>query len=115
MKIGVYTNSRGTQPGLGSLLLFLLTWDIIGFTDFDKRGDLFKGKKKEVNVAQNISSLEDPTPNVIDMSTTSSQDSGSSSSGSSGTDMANTLPVIPSSNADNPTFLASKFYGVVAV
>tara|TARA_B100000427_G_scaffold224641_1_gene188317 strand:+ start:113 stop:1675 length:1563 start_codon:yes stop_codon:yes gene_type:complete len=102
---------KGFMRGLAGLADFAT----FGTTDFDKRGDLFKGKKKEVNVAQNISSLEDPTPNVIDMSTTSSQDSGSSSSGSSGTDMANTLPVIPSSNADNPTFLASKFYGVVAV
>ena len=102
---------KGFMRGLAGLADFAT----FGATDFDKRGDLFKGKKKEVNVAQNISSLEDPTPNVIDMSTTSSQDSGSSSSGSSGTDMANTLPVIPSSNADNPTFLASKFYGVVAV
>tara|TARA_X000000368_G_scaffold21797_1_gene16937 strand:- start:839 stop:2374 length:1536 start_codon:yes stop_codon:yes gene_type:complete len=102
---------KGFMRGLAGLADFAT----FGVTDFDKRGDLFEGKKKEVNVAENISSLEEPSPNILDMSTTNTQSGGSSPSGSSGTDMANSLPVIPSSNMDNPTLLASKFYGVVAV
>tara|TARA_B100000945_G_C20383117_1_gene598291 strand:- start:45 stop:1622 length:1578 start_codon:yes stop_codon:yes gene_type:complete len=82
--------------------------------DFDKKGGLFEGKKREVNVAENISSLEEPSPNII----TSNQqigggnDGGGASASPPPRSQGNTLPFIMSKNLDNPTVLASKFYGV---
>ena len=81
--------------------------------DFDKKGGLFEGKKKEVNVAKNISSLEEPSPNII---TNNQQigggDGGGASASSPPRSQGNTLPFILPKNLDNPTVLASKFYGV---
>ncbi len=85
--------------------------------DFDKKGSLFEGKKKEVNVAKNISSLEEPSPNII----TSNQqvgggdDGGGASASPPPRSEGNILPFIMSKNVDNPTVLASKFYGVSLV
>ena len=85
--------------------------------DFDKKGGLFEGKKKEVNVAKNISSLEEPSPNII----TSNQqigggdDGGGASASPPPRSEGNILPFIMSKNVDNPTVLASKFYGVSLV
>tara|TARA_Y100001970_G_scaffold239747_1_gene301968 strand:+ start:5070 stop:6647 length:1578 start_codon:yes stop_codon:yes gene_type:complete len=81
--------------------------------DFDKKGGLFEGKKKEVNVAKNISSLEEPSPNII---TNNQQIGGGDGGGASASppprSQGNTLPFILPKNLDNPTVLASKFYGV---
>ena len=85
--------------------------------DFDKKGGLFEGKKREVNVAENISSLEEPSPNII----TSNQqigggnDGGGASASPPPRSEGNILPFIMSKNVDNPTVLASKFYGVSLV
>ena len=88
----------------------------------DQNDDFEQEKSKDWSQEEQMNNEDEGETMVSDtlipqssMDNTLSRDSGSSSSGSSGTDMANTLPVIPSSNADNPTFLASKFYGVVAV
>ena len=85
--------------------------------DFDKKGGLFEGKKREVNVAKNISSLEEPSPNII----TSNQQVGGGDAGGGASasppprSEGNILPFIMSKNVDNPTVLASKFYGVSLV
>jgi len=100
---------KGFMRGLAGLADFAT----FGATDFDKRGDLFEGKKKDTNVSQNISSLQEPAPNVINMgddggSGSSPTGAGSGKAGGKASD----LPIIPSSNNDNPNYLAAKFYGV---
>ena len=100
---------KGFMRGLAGFADFV-TGDL---TDFDKRGNLFEGKKKDTNVAQNISSLQEPAPNIINMG----DDSGGGGStggvgGGKAGGKANNLPTIPSSNPDSSNYLAAKFYGV---
>ena len=100
---------KGFMRGLAGFADFV-TGDL---TDFDKRGNLFEGKKKDTNVSQNISSLQEPAPSVINMgddggSGSSPTGAGSGKAGGKASD----LPIVPSSNNDNPNYLAAKFYGV---
>ena len=98
---------QGFMRGLAGLADFAT----FGATDFDKRGDLFEGKKKDMNVAQNISSLQEVPPSLINVGDSGSTGSSPGNSGKSG-GKGNTLPIIPSSDSENPNYLAAKFYGV---
>ena len=98
---------QGFMRGLAGLADFAT----FGATDFDKRGDLFEGKKKDMNVAQNISSLQEVPPSLINVGDSGSTGSSPGNSGKSG-GKGNTLPIIPASDSENPSFLAAKFYGV---
>ncbi len=100
---------KGFMRGLAGFADFV-TGDL---TDFDKRGNLFEGKKNDRNVAQNISSLQEPAPSIINMGDDSGV-GGSPPGGGSGKagGKASDLPTIPASNSDNPNYLAAKFYGV---
>ena len=80
--------------------------------DFDKRGSILEPKKKDVNVAQNISSLEEPAPSLINIGDGGASSPPGGKGGGKGGGKASSLPTIPSSNDDNPNFLAAKFYGV---
>jgi len=100
---------KGFMRGLAGFADFV-TGDL---TDFDKRGNLFEGKKKDTNVAQNISSLQEPSPNIINMGDNSGGGGGSTGGGGGKAGgNANNLPTIPASNPDNSNYLAAKFYGV---
>ena len=80
--------------------------------DFDKRGGILEPKKKDVNVAQNISSLQEPAPSLINIGDGGASSPPGGTGGGKGGGKASSLPTIPSSNDDNPNFLAAKFYGV---
>ena len=80
--------------------------------DFDKRGSILEPKKKDVNVAQNISSLQEPAPSLINIGDGGASSPTGGAGGGAGGGKASSLPTIPSSNDDNPNFLAAKFYGV---
>ena len=81
--------------------------------DLDKRGSILEPKKRDANVADNISSLQEPAPNIINMGDDSGG-GGSTGGGGGGKagGKANNLPTIPSSNPDSSNYLAAKFYGV---
>ena len=79
--------------------------------DLDKRGSILEPKKRDVNVADNISSLQEPPPALIDIGDGGSSSPSPGKSGKSG-GKGNTLPIIPASDSENPKFLAAKFYGV---
>ena len=79
--------------------------------DFDKRGSILEPKKRDVNVADNISSLQEPPPALINVGDGGSPSPSPGKSGKSG-GKGNTLPIIPASDSENPKFLAAKFYGV---
>ena len=79
--------------------------------DLDKRGSILEPKKRDVNVADNISSLQEPPPALIDIGDGGSSSPSPGKSGKSG-GKGNTLPIIPASDSENPKLLAAKFYGV---